>query len=138
MIFISIINNLYKVKWAGTSLHEVLNFIQIAPGHTVARHRGCGAWRLPPPLLQLLHRHVGIYRDMGHLSPAWFWQIPLPYSNQKGEGRLCPPIRSPICLESFRCAYYTTPSVGWDIQEVRFHCNFSFRQVYKSSCIITI
>ena len=112
---------------------EVFDFIQIAPGHTVARHRGCGAWRLPPPLLQLLHRHVGIYRDMGHLSPAWFWQIPLPYSNQKGEGRLCPPIRSPICLESFRCAYYTTPSVGWDIQEVRFHCNFSFRPLLLQS-----
>ena len=57
---------------------------------------------------------------------------------QSEGGRLCPPIRSPACLESFRCACYTTPSVGWDIQEVRFHCNFSFRQVYKSSCIITI
>ena len=40
---------------------------------------------------------------------------------------------SPACLESFRCTYYTTPSVGWDIQEVRFHCNFSFRPLLLQS-----
>ena len=101
--------------------------IQIAPGHTVARHRGCGAWRLPPPLLQLLHRRVGMYRDSGDLSRESFV---IPYSHQGGGG--CS-LWSPACLESFRCTYYTTPSVGWDIQEVRFHCNFSFRPLLLQS-----